>query len=146
MNRLSCLRLTERCADILMCIREEIYDAGDYVGQELYAPITKLVESVSFTGFYFGERCLNLSFRLYRAFAEVHQLLQKHINRPFLKRYLKRNDIMRDIQNCDVELTNALGMFSVSCISQSAVLGDLLNGVILGFDSDPYPSTDSRLG
>ena len=46
MNRLACLRLTERCADILLSIREEIHEAGNYVGIELQEPITKLVECV----------------------------------------------------------------------------------------------------
>ena len=45
-NRLSCLRLTERCAEILLSIREEIQEAGDYVGIELEGPIIKLVECV----------------------------------------------------------------------------------------------------
>jgi abelson tyrosine-protein kinase 1 len=44
MNRLACLRLTERCADILLAVRQEIKDAGDMVGEELTAPISKLVE------------------------------------------------------------------------------------------------------
>ena len=44
MNVLSCLRLTARCADILISVREEIFDAGDVVGQELAAPIQKLEE------------------------------------------------------------------------------------------------------
>ena len=44
MNILSCLRLTARCADILISVREEIFDAGDVVGQELAAPIRKLEE------------------------------------------------------------------------------------------------------
>ena len=46
MNRMGCLRLTERCADILLSIREEIHEAGNYVGIELQGPITKLVECV----------------------------------------------------------------------------------------------------
>jgi hypothetical protein len=44
MYRLACLRLTERCADILLSIRHEIQQAGDVVGQELAAPIAKLEE------------------------------------------------------------------------------------------------------
>ena len=46
MNRLGCLRLTERCADILISVRLEISDAGDVLGQELAAPIGKLEEYV----------------------------------------------------------------------------------------------------
>jgi abelson tyrosine-protein kinase 1 len=44
MNRLACLRLTERCADLLLSVRVEIHEAGDEVGEELEAPIAKLVE------------------------------------------------------------------------------------------------------
>jgi hypothetical protein len=44
LNRLACLRLTERCADILISVREEIAEAGDEVGEELKRPISKLVE------------------------------------------------------------------------------------------------------
>ena len=46
MNLLSCLRLTARCADILISVRKEIFDAGDIVGQELTVPIRKLEEYV----------------------------------------------------------------------------------------------------
>ena len=46
MNRLGCLRLTERCADILISVRMEISNAGDVLGQELAAPIQKLEEYV----------------------------------------------------------------------------------------------------
>lgn len=44
MNRLGCLRLTERCAEILLAVRHEIFDAGDAVGQELAPPIARLEE------------------------------------------------------------------------------------------------------
>ncbi len=46
MNRTACLRLTERCADILISVREEIRDAGDVVGDDLAAPVNKLIEYV----------------------------------------------------------------------------------------------------
>lgn len=42
MNRLGCLRLTGRCAEILLSVREEIHEAGDQVGTELDAPLAKL--------------------------------------------------------------------------------------------------------
>jgi hypothetical protein len=41
---MACLRLTERCADILISVREEIHEAGDHVTQELRLPLQKLVE------------------------------------------------------------------------------------------------------
>ncbi|KAJ7647115.1 hypothetical protein FB45DRAFT_1099808 [Roridomyces roridus] len=82
LNRLACLRLTERCADILLSVREEIGEAGE----------DKLVSS--FTG--------------------VYNFMTKQAHRPFLKRYLKREQIIRDIANCDKALGEALSMFSIS--------------------------------
>ena len=46
MNRTACLRLTERCADILISVREEIRDAGDIIDDDLAAPVSKLIEYV----------------------------------------------------------------------------------------------------
>lgn len=43
-NRMACLRLTERCADILWSVREEILDAGGETGVELEMPLQKLTE------------------------------------------------------------------------------------------------------
>ncbi|KAF9780733.1 hypothetical protein BJ322DRAFT_278471 [Thelephora terrestris] len=92
MNRLACLRLTQRCADILLSIREEVREAGDEVTIELQAPIGRLVD----------------------AFANVLALMQRQVNRPFLKRYLKRDDILRAIQGCDAQLNDSLNMFNLS--------------------------------
>lgn len=44
----------------------------------------------------------------------------KQVNRPFIKRYLKRDDILRAIQDSDVELNNALNMFSVGLLVSSS--------------------------
>ncbi|KAI9434573.1 hypothetical protein H4582DRAFT_1818451 [Lactarius indigo] len=92
MNRLASLRLTERCADILISVREEIVDAGYTVAEELHAPIAKLVE----------------------AFEEVYHFLKKLGHRPFLKRYLRRDEIQTSITNCDTALDDALGMLGLS--------------------------------
>ncbi|KAF9255884.1 hypothetical protein L218DRAFT_911907 [Marasmius fiardii PR-910] len=92
LNRLQCLRLTERCADILLSVRQEVREAGDQVTEELTIPIAKLTE----------------------AFNSVYVFLQKQAHRPFLKRYLKRDEILSQIQGCDAELKEALGMFSLS--------------------------------
>ncbi|KAI8992697.1 hypothetical protein BD414DRAFT_481927 [Trametes punicea] len=91
-NRLACLRLTERCATILISVREEIAEAGDEVGVELQAPVARLVES----------------------FREVHRFLVKQSRRPFIKRYLQREEIQRALVGCHNSLTDALGMFSLS--------------------------------
>ncbi|KAK2463882.1 hypothetical protein APHAL10511_004054 [Amanita phalloides] len=92
MNRAASLRLTERCADILLSVREDIKDAGDVIGDDLTPPVSKLIES----------------------FSLVYDLLHKLNHRPFLKRYLKRDDILRQISECDKALTDALSMFSIS--------------------------------
>lgn len=49
-----------------------------------------------------------------RAFDKVRDLLLKQVHRPWMKRYLKRDEILRMISDCDVGLTEALGRFSVS--------------------------------
>ncbi|TFK79567.1 hypothetical protein K466DRAFT_570161 [Polyporus arcularius HHB13444] len=91
-NRLACLRLTERCATVLMSIREEIAEAGDEVGLELHPPLVRLVES----------------------YKEVHRFLNKQSHRPFIKRYLQRDEIQRALAGCHNSLTDALGMFNTS--------------------------------
>ncbi|KAF8257566.1 kinase-like domain-containing protein [Lactarius quietus] len=88
-NRQASLRLAERCADILISIRSEIADAGYTVTEELRAPIAKLDE----------------------AFGEIHYFLDKLGQRPFLKRYLRRTEILSSISACDTALNDALGMF-----------------------------------
>ncbi|KAG5640616.1 hypothetical protein DXG03_007905, partial [Asterophora parasitica] len=90
-NRLACLRLTERCADILLSVHEEVEEAGPSVIEELATPIAKLNES----------------------FAAVHTFLLKQVHRPFLKRYLKRDEILAHIRSCDATLTEALSMFGM---------------------------------
>ncbi|KAF7315430.1 Protein kinase domain-containing protein [Mycena indigotica] len=91
-NRMACLRLTERCAEILLSVRQEVEDAGAEVVAELKTPIEKLVE----------------------AFTKVQTFMLKQAHRPFLKRYLRREEIIRDIGGCDKGLTDALSMFGFS--------------------------------
>src|ERR1700691_4431207 len=43
----------------------------------------------------------------------VYQFLQKQTERPFLKRYLKRDEILRQILGCDVSLSDSVSAFSV---------------------------------
>ena len=44
LNRLACLRLTERCAEILSSVQEEILETGERrVGQELESAVERLV-------------------------------------------------------------------------------------------------------
>ncbi|KAF8211722.1 hypothetical protein K438DRAFT_1807801 [Mycena galopus ATCC 62051] len=92
MNRLACLRLSERCANLLLSIVEEVHEMGDKVEKEMTEPLQKLVLT----------------------FTQVRDLLIKEAHRPFLKRYLKRDETIRAIASCDTSLTDALSMFSLS--------------------------------
>ena len=132
MNLLSCLRLTARCADILISVREEIFDAGDVVGQELAAPIRKLEE------YAFSVKSIeaDLSHLIIRSFEGVYHLLIKLSNRPFLKRYLRRDEILRDISDCDGSLRDALGLFGVSSERLQRVFP--YNPTFIDFDSNPH--------
>ncbi|KZT21885.1 hypothetical protein NEOLEDRAFT_1072805 [Neolentinus lepideus HHB14362 ss-1] len=91
LNRMACLRLTERCADILLSVKDEIDQAGEAVANELEEPLQKLID----------------------AFHGVYNFLTKQVHRPFLKRYLKRDDIAREIAGCDTALGDALEMFGI---------------------------------
>lgn len=94
-NRQSCLRLAERCADTLFSVREEINETSQVVSIELQESIKRL-EGV---------------------FVDVLLFLRKQNHRPFLKRYLKREEIHRSLMECDESLSNTLGLFSVSHLS-----------------------------
>ena len=76
---------------MLMSIREEIAEAGDEVGVELQPPLARLVES----------------------YKEVHRFLNRQSHRPFIKRYLQRDEIQRELAECYNSLTDALRMFNV---------------------------------
>ena len=110
MNYLACLRLTQRCADILISVRQEIFEAGDILAQELVTPIQRLEEYV----LYDISIRANLSHLIARSFQGVHYFLTKQTSRPFLKRYLRRDEIMCDLSDCDCSLRDALGLFGVS--------------------------------
>ncbi|KAJ7144142.1 hypothetical protein C8R44DRAFT_691771 [Mycena epipterygia] len=91
MNRLACLRLAERCANLLLSVVQEVHEVGDKVEKEMAKPLEKLIET----------------------FTQVRDFLLKQAHRPFLKRYLKRDEILREIASCDTALSDALSMFSL---------------------------------
>lgn len=90
-NRLACLRLVSRCADILVSVREEVLASGDKITEDLVGPVQKLIES----------------------FTAVQTFLLKQARRPFLKRYLKRDEILSEIEECDKALADALNVFGI---------------------------------
>lgn len=70
LNRLACLRLTERCAEILLSVREEIKEAGEQVGDELAMPIEKLVRYA--LTFWFSDNCVLICGKLIYRRAHLH--------------------------------------------------------------------------
>ncbi|KAG1729968.1 uncharacterized protein EDB91DRAFT_1310825 [Suillus paluster] len=106
-NRLQCLRLTERCATAIFSVRAEIADAerdmkaqqgergdGGVVGlaEEMQGPVGKLSDCVEM----------------------VYNFLVKLNRRPFIKRFLRSDEIQQEIQACDKALGDAMQMFSIS--------------------------------
>ena len=49
-----------------------------------------------------------------RSFRRVDHFVQKQVTRPFLKRYLKRDEDGWKIAACDASLTDSVGLFSVA--------------------------------
>ncbi|VDC00978.1 unnamed protein product [Peniophora sp. CBMAI 1063] len=90
-NRLSCLRLAERCAEHLLAIWEEVVANGEGIADELRDPVT----------------------RLHTAFADINDCLQKQVHRPFWVRYVKREEIQSNISHCDALLNDALRLFDI---------------------------------
>ena len=58
-----------------------------------------------------------------RSFKSVLLFLRQQTRRPFLKRYLKRDEILDQIRQCDASLSDALGLFGLSI--QIRILGQL---------------------
>ena len=117
-NRQASLRLIERCADILISIRDEIVDAGYTVAEELRTPIAKIIECVSSA--LIRTHAFYLIYTPHRAFEEVLYCLNKLGRLPFLKRYLMRNEILSNISACDTTLKDARETFSASVVFYSA--------------------------
>ncbi|OAX38567.1 hypothetical protein K503DRAFT_816887 [Rhizopogon vinicolor AM-OR11-026] len=101
-NRIQCLRLTERCATAIFSVRAEIADAerdmqshghgDDGLAKEMEGPVGKLNE------------CVRM----------VYDFLVKLNRRPFIKRFLRSDEIQQEIQACDKALGDAMQMFSIS--------------------------------
>ncbi|KAA1471777.1 kinase-like protein [Dentipellis sp. KUC8613] len=88
-HRAICLRLLDRCVDILLCVREEVVDAGNYVSAELRSPIANLE----------------------RIFEDISILLSKYTQTSFLKLFLSFPAIGSEAAACDEELNEAFAKF-----------------------------------
>ncbi|KDQ11798.1 hypothetical protein BOTBODRAFT_35049 [Botryobasidium botryosum FD-172 SS1] len=92
-NRMACLHLTERCANILISIIQEIHEVGDdNLVAALQEPVSKLVAS----------------------FEMIHRMMKKQAERPFIKRYLKRDEVLQQIRECNESLSDSMSVFNLS--------------------------------
>ncbi|KXN85245.1 hypothetical protein AN958_11520 [Leucoagaricus sp. SymC.cos] len=90
-NRLVFLRLTERCACIIITLNQELQNAGEDVVQEL-SPSLRRIEEL---------------------FSSIRFLMKKEGNIPFLKRYLKREETLRHIESLNQQLDQELQILGV---------------------------------
>ncbi|TFK33765.1 kinase-like domain-containing protein [Crucibulum laeve] len=93
-NRLACLRLAERCADILIAIRQEVEEAGINVEIQLKRPLEELEGS----------------------FSQILNFLERHNSQPFLMRFVKRDDMLREITECNTHLQHCMDLFDRSIL------------------------------
>ncbi|KIJ98625.1 hypothetical protein K443DRAFT_56506, partial [Laccaria amethystina LaAM-08-1] len=91
-NFLECLGLTDRCAETLFDVRQQIFNAGDAIGQELAPAIAQLEGS----------------------FNKVFTFLQCQIHRSSWMRCLERDKIRKGIEGCETALRDALTAFRLS--------------------------------
>ncbi|KAF5370459.1 hypothetical protein D9615_009770 [Tricholomella constricta] len=87
-ERLACLRLTERCADIPLCAKRSAKQAIPSLSSSPHP--SKISPSACTINY--GKQNAYLPRR--RSFAEVHRFLQKQVHWQFLKQYIKYDEIL----------------------------------------------------
>ena len=70
----------------------------------------------------------------------VYRFMRRQKNQPWLKRYLKRDEILREISSCDSMLRDALTLFGVR-LFQITLLPVLI--WCPGINSNTYPKTST---
>ncbi|KDR78141.1 hypothetical protein GALMADRAFT_245167 [Galerina marginata CBS 339.88] len=121
MNVFRCLRLTERCADILLSVRQEVHDAGDESAAELAIPLVKLEE----------------------AFVHIHHFMVKQNNRSWLKKYIRRDEFMADIARAESMLNDVITLFAVSI--QTRVIKNAIPKLDHLHQTQPFVPTNDAL-
>lgn len=91
-NRMACLHLAERCASILGSVRTEVETAGPDVWKTLDDPLRKLTAT----------------------FHEIEEFMEEQARLPFIKRYLRRDEILKTIQESHENLSDNLGAFGLA--------------------------------
>ncbi|KAJ7708121.1 hypothetical protein B0H17DRAFT_1124900 [Mycena rosella] len=111
-NRLACLRLTERCADLLLAINAIVVESGHEVVEELKLPLETLNEQ--------GVQ----SDPPHRRFSVFERFLKEQAELTFFIRYLKKDDILREIAECDSSVRDCLEIFNIAI--QARILKQVL--------------------
>ncbi|KAF8625135.1 hypothetical protein AX17_006914 [Amanita inopinata Kibby_2008] len=91
-NRMRCLRLAMRSADLLISIREEISTLNDVVERVLQQPLRIFEETLT----------------------HILESMQRQIGLPGWERYLKKEELREEIDNCSVALTDCVNTFDRS--------------------------------
>lgn len=107
-NRLSCLRIVERCAGMLYFVREQVEGAGPIVGKELDA-----------------------AFQVFRGVIfQIEGFLCRISRRPMLKRFIRRAEIAKELCNCDQALMDAWLRFTATVSVKIVKNVSLIDGKI----------------
>lgn len=65
----------------------------------------------------------------------IYRFMGKQVRRPWLKRYLKRDEILAEIANCDVALRDALVLFNVGYYTSASSILLYLRSIGVGSNS-----------
>ncbi|KAJ7733067.1 hypothetical protein DFH07DRAFT_990396 [Mycena maculata] len=118
-NRWACLRLTERCAYLLRSIHTIVSESGSEVVRELTHALNKIEQS----------------------FSDIEKLIKGLADMTFLKQFLTKDHILREIDQYNRIVGDCVELFSVT--TQVHILGALKNPagqmtpLLLAHQSDP---------
>jgi len=113
---MACLHLAERCAGVLSSIQAEVAIAGAAVAATLHDPMKSLIATFASV-----ETLMQKSVKPdHSLFLRASHLLNRLAERPFIKRYLKREETQRQILEAHEKLTDDLQLFGVSLVPSDA--------------------------
>ncbi|KAJ6483521.1 hypothetical protein C8R47DRAFT_564151 [Mycena vitilis] len=95
-NRSRCLRITERCADLLVSIHQVVAESGEDVHTELKAPLERIEQS----------------------FSQFDRFLKEQAGLPFLTRYPKKDDILNEINEQDESIRDCMFLFHTGFLAR----------------------------
>ncbi|KAJ7602883.1 hypothetical protein FB45DRAFT_964499 [Roridomyces roridus] len=129
-NRWASLRLTERCANLLLSIHKTVSKYGPEVAHELRPALQEL------------ERC----------FLDIERSLKAQASLSFLAQYAKKDEIRREIKAHNTEVGDCIQMFGLSVAMQGSILRGVLprtseqpGSLLLGAPAEPHPIPQQTL-